>query len=166
MPDIICPLLDLPDYQDLISRLSEQGICVRPARPYERAAVSEFVLKRWGQGWVDECLAGFARTPISTLVAVKDKQIIGFAAYEATAPGFFGPTGVDKAFRGQGIGKALLLESLAGLRSLGYVYGFIGYPGPVDFYLKITKGIVLPKEWSNIYTNATGVTACEHKDEG
>ena len=50
------------------------------------------------------------------------------------AQGFFGPTGVEQTERGNGIGKALLMESLWGLRELGYVYGIIGGAGPVEFY--------------------------------
>lgn len=157
MPDIICPLFDLADYRPLLDRLTSEGICIRPARPWERADVTSFIHKHFGQGWVDEASLGLNRSPATLLVAVEGKRIVGFAAYEVTAPGFFGPTGVDEKYRGRGIGKALLYESLAGLRGLGYIYGFIGAPGPIDFYLKAIKGKLLPDDWTTIYNSNHGV---------
>jgi predicted N-acetyltransferase YhbS len=41
---------------------------------------------------------------------------------------------VAEEFEGRGIGKALLLSCLWGLREMGYVYGIIGRAGPIDFY--------------------------------
>ncbi len=154
MPDIVCPLFDVPDPKPLVEKLAGEGIIVRHARGWERTGLIDFIETRWGRGWVDETLRAFNHSPITTVIAIAEKQIIGFAAYEVTAPAYFGPTGVDEAFRGRGIGKALLLEALIGLRNKGYVYGFIGSPGPVDFYLKATPGLLLPAEWKNIYTNA------------
>jgi ribosomal protein S18 acetylase RimI-like enzyme len=157
MADIICPLYDLVDHRPLIERLNSEDICIRPARPWERTQVAEFIVRRFGQSWVDEAMLGFGNSPVSIVIALQEKKILGFAAYEVTSPGFFGPTGVDKQYRGRGIGKALLLESLAGLRSLGYVYGFIGAPGPKDFYLKATKSLVLPDDWTTIYNTTEGI---------
>ncbi|MHB1000520.1 MAG: GNAT family N-acetyltransferase [Armatimonadota bacterium] len=158
MPDIICPLLNLADHRPLLKRLEEEGICIRPARPWEQTALNQFIKEHFGQGWVDETSVAFSTKPVTALVALDGDQIIGFAAYEVTAPAFFGPTGVNEAYRGRGIGKALLLESLAGMRSLGYVYGFIGAPGPVDFYLKAMKSMLLPEDWTSIYDSNRAVT--------
>ena len=77
-------------------------------------------------------------------MATLDSRVIGFAAYECTRRGFFGPTGVAADQQGQGIGKALLVASLWGLRELGYVYGIIGRVGPVEFYEKVVGAIVIP----------------------
>ncbi|MHB9024620.1 MAG: GNAT family N-acetyltransferase [Armatimonadota bacterium] len=152
MPDIICPLLNLPDHRDLLARLRAEGIDIYRARPWERSALVDFIGTRFGQGWVDETLLAFSRQPISAIIAVEGQRIIGFAAFEVSAPAYFGPTGVDEAYRGRGIGKALLLEALVGLRELGYIYGFIGAPGPKDFYLQATPGLLLPAEWTTIHT--------------
>ena len=70
--------------------------------------------------------------------------MIGFAACECTRKAFFGPTGVAEDERGRGVGKALLVASLWGLRKLGYVYGIIGRAGPVEFYREAVGAIAIP----------------------
>jgi len=65
--------------------------------------------------------------------------------------GFFGPTGVDEEERGQGIGKALLLACLHGLKDLGYGYGIIGSAGPVDFYKKCCGAVVIEDSAPGVY---------------
>ena len=161
MPDIICPLYELPDYRDLLEKLAEQNIVIRPARPWDREPLRKFISERFSQGWVDETLLGLNHTPSTSLIALKDNKIIGFAGYECSARGFFGPTGVDTSCRGLGVGKALFYEAMKGLRDLGYVYAIIGAAGPVDFYLKSMKGMVLPAEWKTIYTDSMGATPIE-----
>jgi len=152
MPDLICPLLALPDNTALLASLQGEGITIRHARHWERTPLHDFIQTTFGAGWAGEAMASFSRNPISTIVAVEDKRFIGFATYEGTAPGYFGPTGVLETYRGRGIGKALFLEAMAGLRDLGYVYGIVGDPGPIAFYQKILPGILLPAEWPTIYT--------------
>jgi predicted N-acetyltransferase YhbS len=48
----------------------------------------------------------------------------------------FGPTGVLESARGKGIGTALLIAALRGLKEMGYAYGVIGGVGPVQFLRK------------------------------
>lgn len=151
MPDMIVPLNNLPDPRPLLSKLESEGIIIRHARPWEQDDLGEFIMMNFDRGWVNETSIGFANKPISIMIALENDKIIGFAGYEVTARAFFGPTGVDEAYRGRGIGKALLYESLAGLRNMGYVYGFIGSPGPVDFYFKAVKGMLLPEDYTSIY---------------
>jgi len=55
--------------------------------------------------------------------------------------------------QGRGIGTALLLACLWGLRELGYVYGVIGGAGPVEFYEKAVGAIVISDSEPGIYTN-------------
>lgn len=152
MPDMICPLLELPDYRSEIERLAQEGIVIRRPKPWEREKVTQFILKEFGQGWADETLVSFSHVPVSAFIAVDGERVVGFAAYEATCRGYFGPTGVDPEYRKRGIGQVLLYEALAGLRDLGYVYGYIGSPGPVAFYEKAVKGLLLPAEWKNFHT--------------
>ena len=75
-------------------------------------------------------------------------------ALPATIPrprGFSGPTGVDEASRGQGIGEALLITTLKGMREAGYGYAVIGDPGPVGFYQKRLDALEIPKSKPGIY---------------
>ena len=85
-------------------------------------------------------------------MCIRDR--VGFAAYECTRRGYFGPTGVLPTEQGKGIGKALLLASLAALREMGYVYAIIGNAGPVRFYQKTVGAIVIPGSDPGIYTGS------------
>ena len=87
---------------------------------------------------------------------MKEKKIVGFACVEATARGFFGPTGVDPAQQKKGIGAALLLAALHGLHEMGYGYGIIGGAGPVEFYVKAVNAIPIPDSTPGIYVDMLG----------
>ena len=89
-------------------------------------------------------------------IAVKDRgeagqQMIGFACYDATGLGMFGPTGVEEAERGQGTGKALLLACLLDMRLKGYAYCAIGWAGPKDFYRKAVGAVEIPDSEPGYY---------------
>jgi GNAT superfamily N-acetyltransferase len=60
---------------------------------------------------------------------------------------------VIESERGRGIGKALLISALRGLRELGYVYGVIGGAGPVEFYREAVDAIVIPDSEPGIYAD-------------
>ena len=55
--------------------------------------------------------------------------------------------------RERGIGKALLVTSLWGLREVGYVYGSIGGVGPMEFYREAVGAFVIPDSEPGIYTD-------------
>ena len=99
-------------------------------------------------------IRSFARQPVSVFVATIQRELVGFAAYECTRRGFFGPTGVIPAAQGKGIGKALVLASLWALREMGYVYAIIGAAGPVRFYQKAVGAIIIPDSEPGIYTDS------------
>ena len=149
MPDLLVNLLDLPSRE----ALAEPGINVRRAQPFEITPVREFIKTNFSISWADEVSVGFANKPITVFIATREQRVVGFAGYECTRKAFFGPTGVDEAERGRGIGKALLIESLCGLRELGYVYGIIGAAGPVDFYQQTVSAIIIPDSETGIYTD-------------
>ena len=149
MADLLVNLLKLPD----LDLGAEREFLIRRAQPFELTTVRRFVETNFSLGWADEISVGFAHQPISVFVATIDRKLAGFAAYECTRRGFFGPTGVVPAAQGKGIGKALLLASLYALRELGYVYGIIGAAGPVRFYQKTVGAIVIPDSEPGIYTD-------------
>src|ERR1700682_3565093 len=132
MPDLLVNLLNVPPLEPLIAELSAQGINIRRAQPFEISRVREFIEQNFSIAWADETSVGFAHKPVSVYIATRDGAVIGFAGYECTRRSFFGPTGVIENERGRGIGKALLIASLWGLRELGYVYCIIGAAGPVE----------------------------------
>jgi predicted N-acetyltransferase YhbS len=134
MPDLLVNLLNIPPSGPSIDQLRSQGINIRRARAFELSKVQAFVQSQFSTAWADEISVGFSRQPVSVFIATYDRRVIGFAASECTARGFFGPTGVVAEHRGKGIGEALLFATLRALRELGYVYAIIGAAGPIDFY--------------------------------
>jgi len=150
MPDLLVNLLNLPP----LETTDAQQFIVRRAQPFELTPVRRFVAENFSPGWADEISVGFARQPISVYIATIDRELAGFAAYECTRRGFFGPTGVLQSARGKGIGKALLLASLWALREMGYVYAIIGAAGPVRFYQKTVGAIIIPDSEPGIYADA------------
>ncbi|HEX6650208.1 MAG TPA: GNAT family N-acetyltransferase [Pyrinomonadaceae bacterium] len=148
MPDLLVNLLNLPHLQE------PQEFIIRRAQPFELSAVRAFVTENFSPSWADEISVGFARQPISVYVATMQRDLVGFSAYECTRRAFFGPTGVVDTARGKGIGKALLLASLWGLREMGYVYAIIGAAGPVHFYQKAVGAIIIPGSEPGIYVDA------------
>src|SRR5207253_206348 len=113
----------------------------------------EFIKDNFSVAWADEVSVGFANKPVSVVIATRDRRVIGFAGYECTRKAFFGPTGVATDERGKGIGTALLIASLWGLRELGYVYAIIGAAGPTDFYERAVGAIIIPDSEPGIYTD-------------
>lgn len=150
MPDLLVNLLKLPS----IESEGVREFNVRRAQPFELTPVRRFVTDNFSPSWADEISVGFAHQPISVFVATIEREIVGFAGYECTRRGFFGPTGVASAARGKGIGAVLLLEALAALREMGYVYAIIGAAGPVRFYQKTVGAIIIPDSEPGIYTDS------------
>ena len=153
MPDLLVNLLKLPELEQLIQELSAQGVIIRRAQPFEITHVRQFIEENFSIAWADEVSVGFAHKPVSVYIATRNATVIGFAGYECTRRSFFGPTGVIESERGHGIGKALLIASLWGLRELGYVYAIIGGAGSVKFYQETVGAIVIPDSEPGIYSD-------------
>ena len=153
MPDMLVNLLTLPPLEPLIGKLREQGVNIRRAQPFEITPVRDFIETNFSVTWADEISIGFANKPVSIYIATRAGRVIGFAGYECTRKAFFGPTGVVESERRRGIGKALLLAALWGLRELGYVYGIIGGVGPMEFYREAVGAFVIPDSEPGIYTD-------------
>ena len=153
MSDMLVNLLKLPRVEPLIIEMEQAGLAIRRAQPFEITQVRSFVETNFSQAWADEISVGFASKPVSVYIAVSDGAILGFGAYECTHRAFFGPMGVAEGVERRGIGKALLLACLWGLRELGYVYGIIGRAGPIEFYQKAVDAIVIPDSDPGIYAD-------------
>ncbi len=144
-------LLKLPPLDPLVDEQKEAGVNIRRAQPFEITSVREFAERNFSIAWADEIAVGFANKPVTVYIATRESRVIGFAGYECTRKAFFGPTGVAEDERGRGIGKALLIAALWGLRELGYVYGIIGRAGPAEFYQEAVGAIVIPDSEPGIY---------------
>ena len=153
MPDLLVNLLKLPPLDPLIDEQKEAGINIRRAQPFEMTSVREFVESNFSISWADEISIGFAHQPVTVYIATRESRVIGFAAYECTRRSFFGPTGVAEDDRGRGVGKALLVAALWGLREMGYVYAIIGHAGPMEFYREAVGAIPITGSEPGIYTD-------------
>lgn len=146
-------LLKLPPLEAALLELEAVNIVVRRAQPFELTPVRSFIEREFQLSWADEVSVGFANKPIPVFIATLEKEIVGFAGYECTRRGFFGPTAVLETMRDRGVGKALLLACLWGLRELGYVYGIIGRAGPIEFYEKTVGAVIIPDSDPGIYVD-------------
>lgn len=153
MIDMLVRLYDLPECGDLYRNIEEQGVTLRRARAFEKHTVAEFARTHFSAKWVSEVEVALSRQPVTCFIATKDKRILGFACYETTSRGYFGPTGVSESARGLGLGKALLFKSLEGLRDMGYAYAIIGGVGPREFYAKACGAIEIPGSDPGIYAD-------------
>jgi predicted N-acetyltransferase YhbS len=118
----------------LARRVDGVEATIRVARPPELHIVQDWVRRNFSDYWVSELTVAMAHQPPGCLVAIVEGEVVGFACYDATARGFFGPTGVAESQRGKGIGAALLHHTLAAMKAQGYAYAIIGGVGPVEFY--------------------------------
>lgn len=156
MPDLLVKLYTLPEITPTIEALAAQGIVIRRSLAPEKHVVVEWVRQHFSSHWASETDVAYTNHPVSCFVATHEGKLIGFACYDSTARDFFGPTGVDDALRGRGVGKALLLACLHDMRSQGYGYAIIGAAGPVDFYVRSVGAIPIEDSWPGVYRGLLG----------
>jgi hypothetical protein len=135
----------------LVARLEKDGITIRRALAPELELATDWVRKNFGAGWSSETAVAISRQPPACFLATQNQRLIGFSCHEAIARGFFGPTGVEEAARGKGIGHALLLASLLDLKTMGYAYAIIGDVGPSAFYERTVGATPIPNSAPGIY---------------
>lgn len=125
--------------------LVHEGIAIKKAYIGDKSMILEFVKLNFPDEavWIHECEYALFNNPITCYIAVKQKKVIGFACYDATTKGFFGPMGVREDFRGKGVGQELLLRALNSMRESGYAYAVIGWVAQdaIEFYKKTVNAI-------------------------
>ena len=153
MIDMLVNLYDLPLHSDtLSSKLSEQFL-VRKPLIIEIDMLHDWVRGNFSINWANEVQKALSSHPITCWVAQSGNDLIGFACYETTAKGFFGPTGVLESFRGKGIGEVLLYKSLESLKEMGYAYAIIGGVGPIDYYKQKVNAKIIEGSEVGIYSH-------------
>ncbi len=153
MSDLLVKLYELPQSAQLLEKLREDGVEIRRAIGPEKQAIVEWAEKKFSRSWASECDVALSSQPVTCFIAIKDKQLIGFACYDATMKGFFGPIGVDESAHKKGLGKALLVRTLEGMRDAGYGYAAIGWAGPVEFFRKTVGATVIEGSEPGVYRN-------------
>lgn len=153
MTDMLVRLYALPDAGAARAVLAEQGVNVRPCRPFERHIVADWIRRNFSERWVDEFKVAMGHEPVGCFIATQEHRVIGFVCCDATMRGFIGPMGVDPASRQGGIGRALLLTAAEQMKALGYAYAIIGGVGPKEFYAKCVGATEISGSDPGIYAD-------------
>lgn len=140
MSDWLVKLYDLPPAPPPVPG----AVVLRKPIGPEYQVIADWVGRQFSAAWASEVGAALGNRPVSLHLATGPQGLLGFACYDATARGMFGPIGVAEAARGQGIGAALLWACLAEMRSLGYAYAVIGAAGPGAFYQRSVGAVEIP----------------------
>lgn len=152
MTDMLVKLYAIRNDWNFIGDQESLGITIRkPIGPEKRYVVDWVRRKFMMEPWASETDMAFSNRPISCFIALQKKKLIGFACYDATALGFFGPTGVLKSHRGKGTGKALLMACMLDMKLKGYGYAIIGSIGPGEFYRKAVGAVEIPDSTPSIW---------------
>ncbi|MGN0745490.1 MAG: GNAT family N-acetyltransferase [Aristaeellaceae bacterium] len=149
--DMIVNLMHLPALPQL-----PEGVRIRRAMAADHDRILDFIRQRFSENWVHEADAALSTLPAPCLIAVKDKQILGFCCWDVSALNYFGPIGVDEAARGTGVGSALLIRALEHMRDAGYGYAIIGWVSDAaDFYRKTVNALFIPggEPENTVYAN-------------
>jgi GNAT superfamily N-acetyltransferase len=153
MADMLIKLYDVEPQGEFWTEQKAFGIELRKPIGPEKHAVIAWVFDQFGDGWASEVDVALSNQPRTCYVAVKNAKIIGFACYDATALGFFGPIGVAKPHRKKGTGTALMNACLLDMKNSGYGYAVVGGVKDTDFYSKTVGALEIPDSAPGIYVN-------------
>ena len=151
MTDMLVKLYDLKEDWGFLAEQEKLGITIRKPIGPEKHLIENWVEKHFHDSWDSETDKALSNRPVTCFIAIKAEALIGFGCYDATALGFFGPTGVLEEQRGKGTGKALLLACLLDMKLAGYGYAIIGFVGPLEFYRKAVGAIEIPDSSPSIW---------------
>lgn len=150
--DYLVKLYELPSSEPACRKAAEEGVTIHRAMGLDRGRILDFVAENFSPAWVGEASLALSCQPTTCFIAVKEKKVVGFACYDATAKGFFGPTGVLEECRGKGVGSALLYRTLEAMREAGYGYAVIGWVSDaVEFYRKSLEILEIPGSFPGVY---------------
>lgn len=152
MPDLLVKLYDL-EIENIQKEYYEKEYKIVRALSPDKEKVIDFIKNEFNPNWASECERSFSNDKITCFIAVKEKKVIGFACYDATAKGFFGPTGVKESERKKGYGKKLLLSCLKDMWDNEYGYAIIGWTtkNAMDFYINNVSAMVIENSSPGIY---------------
>ena len=151
MADMLIKLYDLADDWQFLSKQKALGIDIRKPIGPEKHGIITWVTDQFSAGWASETDVALSNTPGTCFVAVKDAGMVGFACYDATALGYFGPIGVAKSHRRKGTGTALMRACLLDMRLRGYGYAIVGAVNDKNYYKNAVGAIEIPDSEPGIY---------------
>jgi GNAT superfamily N-acetyltransferase len=130
------------------------GIYINRATSEQIAELSNLLFMPLGYrktSWPAEIRISYKNNPVSTFVAQNsENKIIGWATHSVGFPGTFGPTGVNKKYRGRGLGGILLKWCLWDLKKLGLDKCIIRWveEDTAYFYLKSVRAHFCESYWT------------------
>lgn len=151
MGDMLVKLYDIPDDWSFLQALQAKGVTIRKPFGPEKHVVVNWVREHFSNAWASETEMALANRPITCFVAIKDGKVIGFACYDATALGFFGPIGVDETQRGLGIGRSLVKACMLDMKLKGYKYAIIGLTDKYSFYERAVEAVEIPDSYPGFW---------------
>jgi len=134
----------------------DERIRIKRAFVGDKDAILSFVEKNFQKNWVYEVEHALMSEPSKCFIATEDGKILGFACYDSSAKGFFGPIGVLESRRGENIGQALLIRTLNSMKEFGYGYAIIGWVSEAEQFYRKTVGAEFIKGGNpenSIYSN-------------
>lgn len=149
--DMIVNLTKLPKGPELA-----EDIKLKRAFIGDKGRIIDFVKSNFQPTWAYEVEHAIMQSPSKCFIATRNGELLGFACYDSSAKGFFGPTGVLDSERGNKIGAALLIRTFEAMREYGYGYGIIGWVNEAEmFYRKIVNAEYIPngEPENSVYSN-------------
>jgi GNAT superfamily N-acetyltransferase len=159
MSDMLVKLYDLPPLQPALEAIAPLHIHIRPACIGEEYQIMPWIAQHFYAGWENGVVYTIHRNPCSLFIAIEKQlpdperadlyelppeKLVGFACYDASTRGMFGPMGVHPHYENRGIGTALLLTALHAMWNENYAYVVIGWAGPVEWYAKRVGATLIP----------------------
>lgn len=159
MADMLVKLYQLPPLQPALDALVAHRVEVRPARVGEDRAIGAWIACHFSPDWSNGLAYAIGRSPCSLFIAIEKQppdparansydlpaeRLVGFACYDTSNRGMFGPMGVQPSHERRGIGRALLLSALHAMWAENYAYAVIGWAGPVDWYVRTVGATLIP----------------------
>lgn len=132
--DMIVGLYHLPEIN------CDKNIKIKRAFVGDKEAILDFVEKNFQKNWVYEVEHALMAEVSKCFIATEQGKLIGFACFDSSAKGFFGPIGVSPERRGENIGQALLVRTLMAMREYGYAYAIIGWVSEAENFYRKTVG--------------------------
>lgn len=153
MADMIVSLYNRDDH--FFDFESPKGIKIVRAMTLDKNRITNFIEKNFSDicpEWVFEAEATILKPLPSCFIAIENSEVIGFACYNASALGMFGPFGVAEEKRKNGIGGMLLKQCLKAMKYEGYAYGVIGWVSSETYYSKSIGAVTIPDSFPAVYS--------------
>ncbi len=149
--DYLVNLYKLKEHYEF-DNLKQENIRIERVLSPNFDLVVDFVKTNFHDGWASEVKQALYKANPSCFIAIYNKKIVGFACYDATAKGYFGPIGVANNMQNKGIGRALVLTTMVNMRNDGYGYAIIGSgAGKENFYKNCVGAIRIEDDSINLY---------------